>query len=767
MYAEKLFFTVTQDNSVIASLIKGTRVLDNKNVNFRNKMNLIINKFEKCDFSMKNVYQLITGNIDYDSFSVYCIPNLNREFITSSFNAMPITLTCKNKELQKTLKESKPLNIKIANAVANAMKDWAIEHGVTHYTHWFQPMTGVTAEKHDSFINVKKNGKMILEFSGKELIKGEPDASSFPNGGLRATFEARGYTAWDPTSPAFIKDGTLYIPTAFCSYSGEALDKKTPLLRSMETLNTEAVKMLKLLGNETVTSISTTIGPEQEYFLVDKDLYKKRKDLVFCGRTLFGAPAPKGQEMEDHYFGSLKPKVAAYMHDLDVELWKLGIPAKTKHNEVAPAQHELAPIFDTANVAVDHNQLTMEIMKKVADKHGLVCLLHEKPFEGINGSGKHNNWSLITNDGVNLLNPGSTPAQNIQFLVFLMAVIKAVDEYADLMRVSATSAGNDHRLGGNEAPPAIVSIFLGDELTAVLESIENDTFFGKQKKVQLDIGAHVLPHFVKDTTDRNRTSPFAFTGNKFEFRMLGSAASVANPNVVLNTAVAEALSQFYTELEGTKPEDMEQAVHELIKRAIRKHKKVIFNGNGYTDEWVAEAEKRGLYNLPSTPDCLPQLLADKNVELFTKHHVFTKEELASRYEIKLENYVKTIGIEARTLAEMITKDFLPAVSTYAAEVSKNAAAKKSFMAAADTTSEEALVEKLSTAYTALTAEVTELKTLIDTSFALEDTQKCAEAFHDQVLAKMEDIRTIASDIEALIPDSILSYPTYDQLLFSL
>ena len=671
------------------------------------------------------------------------------------------------KALRKTIENGTHLELDVANSVAVAMKEWAVENGATHYTHWFQPMTGFTAEKHDSFITPVGDGEVIMDFSGKELVKGEPDASSFPSGGLRATFEARGYTAWDPTSPAFIKDGTLYIPTAFCSYSGEALDKKTPLLRSMETLNTEAVKMLKLLGNETVTSISTTIGPEQEYFLVDKDLYKKRKDLVFCGRTLFGAPAPKGQEMEDHYFGSLKPKVAAYMHDLDVELWKLGIPAKTKHNEVAPAQHELAPIFDTANVAVDHNQLTMEIMKKVADKHGLVCLLHEKPFEGINGSGKHNNWSLITNDGVNLLNPGSTPAQNIQFLVFLMAVIKAVDEYADLMRVSATSAGNDHRLGGNEAPPAIVSIFLGDELTAVLESIENDTFFGKQKKVQLDIGAHVLPHFVKDTTDRNRTSPFAFTGNKFEFRMLGSAASVANPNVVLNTAVAEALAQFYTELEGTKPEDMEQAVHELIKRAIRKHKKVIFNGNGYTDEWVAEAEKRGLYNLPSTPDCLPQLLADKNVELFTKHHVFTKEELTSRYEIKLENYVKTIGIEARTLAEMITKDFLPAVSTYAAEVSKNATAKKSFMAAADTASEEALVEKLSTAYTALTAEVTELKTLIDTSFALEDTQKCAEAFHDQVLAKMADIRTIASDIEALIPDSILSYPTYDQLLFSL
>ncbi len=671
------------------------------------------------------------------------------------------------KALRKTIENGTHLELDVANSVAVAMKEWAVENGATHYTHWFQPMTGFTAEKHDSFITPVGDGEVIMDFSGKELVKGEPDASSFPSGGLRATFEARGYTAWDPTSPAFIKDGTLYIPTAFCSYSGEALDKKTPLLRSMEALNTEAVKMLKLLGNETVTSVSTTIGPEQEYFLVDKDLYKKRKDLVFCGRTLFGAPAPKGQEMEDHYFGSLKPKVAAYMHDLDVELWKLGIPAKTKHNEVAPAQHELAPIFDTANVAVDHNQLTMEIMKKVADKHGLVCLLHEKPFEGINGSGKHNNWSLVTSDGDNLLNPGSTPAQNIQFLVFLMAVIKAVDEYADLMRVSATSAGNDHRLGGNEAPPAIVSIFLGDELTAVLESIENDTFFGKQKKVQLDIGAHVLPHFVKDTTDRNRTSPFAFTGNKFEFRMLGSAASVANPNVVLNTAVAEALAQFYTELEGTKPEDMEQAVHELIKRAIRKHKKVIFNGNGYTDEWVTEAEKRGLYNLPSTPDCLPQLLADKNVELFTKHHVFTKEELASRYEIKLENYVKTIGIEARTLAEMITKDFLPAVSTYAAEVSKNAAAKKSFMAAADTASEEALVEKLSTAYTALTADVAELKTLIDTSFALEDTQKCAEAFHDQVLAKMEEIRTVASDIEALIPDSVLSYPTYDQLLFSL
>ncbi|MBN2948431.1 MAG: glutamine synthetase III [Blautia sp.] len=671
------------------------------------------------------------------------------------------------KALKKTIENGTHLELDVANSVAVAMKEWATENGATHYTHWFQPMTNVTAEKHDSFISPTGDGQVIMDFSGKELVKGEPDASSFPSGGLRATFEARGYTAWDPTSPAFIKDKTLYIPTAFCSYSGEALDKKTPLLRSMDVLNKEAVRILHILGNKEVRHIDTTVGPEQEYFLVDKDLYKKRKDLIFCGRTLLGASAPKGQEMEDHYFGALKPRVAAYMHDLDEELWKLGIPAKTKHNEVAPAQHELAPVFDTTNVAVDHNQLTMEIMKKVADKHNMVCLLHEKPFEGINGSGKHNNWSMSTDTGVNLLDPGKTPAENTQFLVFLVAVIKAVDDYADLLRVSVASAGNDHRLGANEAPPAIVSIFLGDELTDVLKSIENDTFFSNKHAIQMDIGAKVLPHFIKDTTDRNRTSPFAFTGNKFEFRMLGSAASVANPNVVLNTAVAEALAQFYTELEGTKPEDMEQAVHELIKRAIRKHKKVIFNGNGYTDEWVAEAEKRGLYNLPSTPDCLPQLLADKNVELFTKHHVFTKEELASRYEIKLENYVKTIGIEARTLAEMITKDFLPAVSTYAAEVSKNAAAKKSFMAAADTASEEALVEKLSTAYTALTAEVTELKTLIDTSFALEDTQKCAEAFHDQVLAKMEDIRTIASDIEALIPDSILSYPTYDQLLFSL
>lgn len=671
------------------------------------------------------------------------------------------------KALRKTIENGTHLELDVANSVAVAMKEWAVENGATHFTHWFQPMTGFTAEKHDSFITPVGDGEVIMDFSGKELVKGEPDASSFPSGGLRATFEARGYTAWDPTSPAFIKDKTLYIPTAFCSYGGQALDKKTPLLRSMEALSDQAVKMLQLLGNKSVTRVSTTVGPEQEYFLVDKELYKKRKDLIFCGRTLFGAAAPKGQEMEDHYFGSIKTKVAAYMHDLDEELWKLGIPAKTKHNEVAPAQHELAPIFDTANVAVDHNQLTMEIMKKVADKHGLVCLLHEKPFEGINGSGKHNNWSMTTNDGVNLLDPGTTPAENIQFLVFLMAVIKAVDEYADLMRVSATSAGNDHRLGGNEAPPAIVSIFLGDELTAVLESIENDTYFGKQEKIQLETGAHVLPHFFKDNTDRNRTSPFAFTGNKFEFRMLGSAASVSNPNTVLNTAVAEALEQFYKELEGTKPEDMESAVHELVKRAIKKHKKVIFNGNGYTDEWVAEATARGLYNLPSTPDCLPQFVADKNVELFTKHNIFTKEEIFSRYEILLENYVKTIGIEARTLEEMLTKDFLPAVSTYTGEVAANAASKKTFMPTISTATEEALVTSLSNAYTAITNGIAELKSLTASADSLDGMQSIADSYHKDVLAKMEELRLIANEAEALIPDSKLPYPTYDQLLFSL
>ncbi len=670
------------------------------------------------------------------------------------------------KALRKTIENGTHLELDVANSVAVAMKEWAVENGATHFTHWFQPMTGFTAEKHDSFIIPVGEGEVIMDFSGKELVKGEPDASSFPSGGLRATFEARGYTAWDPTSPAFIKDGTLYIPTAFCSYGGQALDKKTPMLRSMEALNNSAVKMLKLLGNETVTRVSTTIGPEQEYFLVDKAMFKMRKDLVFCGRTLFGAPSPKGQEMEDHYFGALKPRVTEYMHDLDIELWKLGIPAKTKHNEVAPAQHELAPVFDTANVAVDHNQLTMEIMKKVAEKHNMVCLLHEKPFVGINGSGKHNNWSMITSDGVNLLDPGSTPAQNIQFLVFLMAVIKAVDDYADLMRVAASGAGNDHRLGANEAPPAIVSIFLGDELTKVLESIENDTYFGKQEKVQMDIGAHVLPHFFKDNTDRNRTSPFAFTGNKFEFRMLGSSASVSDPNVVLNTAVAEALDQFYHELEGTKPEEMEHAVHELIKRAIKKHKKVVFNGNGYTDEWIKEAtEVRGLYNFVSTPACLPQLIAEKNVTLFTKHQVFSEEELTSRYEIKLENYIKTLAIEARTMEEMLTKDLLPSISKYTGAIASNASAKKAFMSGISTAAEEALVQQLTTAYNDLTDGVAELKELMKKADAVGDMQKTAEAYHDEVLAKMNELAAIANTAEALIPDEYLPYPTYDHLLF--
>ena len=670
------------------------------------------------------------------------------------------------KALKKTIENGTHLELEVANSVAVAMKEWAVENGATHFTHWFQPMTGFTAEKHDSFISPTSNGEVIMDFSGKELVKGEPDASSFPSGGLRATFEARGYTAWDPTSPAFIKDGTLYIPTAFCSYGGEALDKKTPLLRSMEALSNEAVKILHILGNTAVTHVSTTIGPEQEYFLVDKDLYKQRRDLVLCGRTLMGASAPRGQEMEDHYFGALKPRVAAYMHDLDEELWKLGIPAKTKHNEVAPSQHELAPIFDTANVAVDHNQLTMEIMKKVADKHGLACLLHEKPFEGINGSGKHNNWSISTNTGENLLDPGKTPDQNIQFLVFLMAVIKAVDEYADLMRVSAASAGNDHRLGGNEAPPAIVSIFLGDELTAVLKSIEEDTYFDEHQSVQLETGAHVLPHFMKDNTDRNRTSPFAFTGNKFEFRMLGSSASVATPNIILNTAVAEALSQFSKELEGTAPEDMEHAVHELIKRAIKKHKKVIFNGNGYTEEWVEEAKKRGLYNLESTPDCLPQFISDKNVELFTKHHIFTKEEIFSRYEILLENYVKTIGIEAKTMKEMLTKDFLPAVSSYAASVSDNALAMKALAPSVPTASAESLVSSLGDAYEKISSALSALDEEIQEIDKKGSMQESVDYCHKTVLATMDELRAAADEAEAKIPDEELPYPTYDALLFS-
>ena len=638
------------------------------------------------------------------------------------------------KALKKTIENGTHLELDVANSVAVAMKEWATENGATHYTHWFQPMTNVTAEKHDSFISPTGDGQVIMDFSGKELVKGEPDASSFPSGGLRATFEARGYTAWDPTSPAFIKDKTLYIPTAFCSYSGEALDKKTPLLRSMDVLNKEAVRILHILGNKDVRHIDTTVGPEQEYFLVDKDLYKKRKDLIFCGRTLLGASAPKGQEMEDHYFGALKPRVAAYMHDLDEELWKLGIPAKTKHNEVAPAQHELAPVFDTTNVAVDHNQLTMEIMKKVADKHNMVCLLHEKPFEGINGSGKHNNWSMSTDTGVNLLDPGKTPAENTQFLVFLVAVIKAVDDYADLLRVSVASAGNDHRLGANEAPPAIVSIFLGDELTDILKSIENDTFFNNKHAVQMDIGAKVLPHFTKDTTDRNRTSPFAFTGNKFEFRMLGSAASVANPNIVLNTAVAEVLAEFSATLKDVPEDEMESAVHALLKKTIEEHKRIIFNGNGYTDEWVEEAEKRGLYNLKTTPDALPHFIDEKNIELFTKHGIFTKEELFSRYEIWLENYYKTINIESNTLAEIIQKQVIPSVFTYVEKLADTAAVKKSVVADVSVASEAALISKLSTLADTMTKVLSTFGFENGSFGMVEDTENCLMAILGSALA---------------------------------
>lgn len=673
------------------------------------------------------------------------------------------------KALRKTINDNLPLETDVANAVAVAMKEWAVENGATHYTHWFQPMTGFTAEKHDSFIAPVGGGEVIMEFSGKELVRGEPDASSFPSGGLRATFEARGYTAWDPTSPAFLKDGTLYIPTAFCSYSGEALDKKTPLLRSMETLSREAVRVLRLLGGTDVTSVSTTIGTEQEYFLVDKALYERRRDLMFTGRTLLGAPAPKGQELEDHYFGSLRPRVAAFMHELDEELWKLGVPAKTKHNEVAPAQHELAPVYDTANIAVDHNQLTMEMMREIADRHGLACLLHEKPFEGINGSGKHNNWSMITNTGVNLLNPGRTPAENTQFLVFLMAVIKAVDEYADLLRVSVATAGNDHRLGANEAPPAIVSIFLGDELTAVLDAIERDELLGKTQKVAMETGAAVLPRFFKDSTDRNRTSPFAFTGNKFEFRMLGSALSVSGPNIVLNTAVAQALREFYDELKDAAPDGMDAAVHALVKRAIQKHKRVIFNGNGYTDEWVAEAERRGLYNLRSTPDALPCFVAEKNLRLFTRHGIFTEEEMRSRYRILLEGYAKTLHVEAKTLGVMVRQEFLPALMDYLDRTTASVGATLALNGSAAHARRAALAEKLALYYEAVDAaeETLERDLAGAEELAREgDALETARYYQRTVLADMERVRRAADEAEGLLPRGALPYPAYDALLFS-
>ena len=665
------------------------------------------------------------------------------------------------KALRKTIENNTHLELDVANSVAVAMKEWAVEHGATHYTHWFQPMTGFTAEKHDSFISPVGDGQIIMDFSGKELVKGEPDASSFPSGGLRATFEARGYTAWDPTSPAFIKDGTLYIPTAFCSYSGEALDKKTPLLRSMETLNTEAVRILQLLGNKDVTSVSTTIGPEQEYFLVDKALYEQRKDLIFTGRTLFGAMSPKGQEMEDHYFGALKPRVSAYMHDLDEELWKLGIPAKTKHNEVAPAQHELAPIFDTANVAVDHNQLTMEVMKKVADKHGLVCLLHEKPFDGINGSGKHNNWSMITNTGVNLLEPGRTPAENAQFLIFLTAVIKAVDEYADVLRISVASAGNDHRLGANEAPPAVVSVFLGDELTEVLKSIENDEYFAGSRAVQMDIGAKVLPHFVKDNTDRNRTSPFAFTGNKFEFRMLGSSMSIAGVNFILNTMVADVLNQFADELE--KADDFDAAVNELIKKTVTEHQRVIFNGDGYSDEWVAEAEKRGLPNVKSFVEAIPYLVTDKTISMFERQGVMTKTELESRAEINYETYSKTINIEAKTMIDMAGKQIIPSVISYTTELANSVLTVKE--AGADASVQADLLAEVSGYLKDMKAAYTKLIDVTAKAADVTDITEQAKYFRDEVKTTMDELRAPADKLEMIVDKEFWPFPSYGDLLF--
>ncbi len=668
------------------------------------------------------------------------------------------------KAMRKTMQDGKKLDISVANVVANAMKDWAIEKGATHFTHWFQPMTGITAEKHDSFISPAPDGKVIMEFSGKELVKGEPDASSFPSGGLRATFEARGYTAWDPTSYAFIKEGILCIPTAFCSYGGEALDKKTPLLRSMEAINRQALRVLKFFGNEDVTSVKTTVGPEQEYFLIDKDVCEKRKDLIYTGRTLYGAKPPKGQELEDHYFGTIKPRVLAYMKDLNDELWKLGILAKTEHNEVAPAQHELAPIFTTTNIATDHNQLTMEIMQKVAKKHGMVCLLHEKPFAGVNGSGKHNNWSISTNTGINLLEPGETPYENAQFLLFLCAVIKAVDEYQDLLRISVASAGNDHRLGANEAPPAVVSMFLGDELSEILKAIEEDAPYGAKAAEQMKIGVHVLPRFPKDTTDRNRTSPFAFTGNKFEFRMLGSTLSISGPNIVLNTAVAEALRQYADRLE--QADDFESALHALIKEEIKAHKRIIFNGNGYDDEWIREAEKRGLLNLKTTPDCLPYFLKEKNVKLFTEHKVFSEAEIRSRYEILMENYCKVLHIEAATMLEMAKRDILPAVSAYSEELARTAKTKKSVLPGADCTYEEKSLEKLSALSGAMFVKTDALEDALAKAGGLEDVTEEAMYYKDSVIPAMAALRADADALETITAKKYWPYPSYGDLLFS-
>ena len=666
------------------------------------------------------------------------------------------------KALKKAIVEGESLSLNVANVVANAMKDWATEKGVTHFTHWFQPMTGITAEKHDSFISPTEDGHVIMEFSGKELIKGEPDASSFPSGGLRATFEARGYTAWDPTSYAFIKDNTLCIPTIFCSYGGEALDKKTPLMRSQEAVNRHAMRILKLFGTP-AKEVITTVGPEQEYFLIDRDLYNQRKDLIFCGRTLFGAKAPKGQELEDHYFGAIKPKVAAFMQDLDEELWKLGILAKTKHNEVAPCQHELAPIFGTTNTATDHNQLTMEIMQKVAIRHNLACLLHEKPFAGVNGSGKHNNWSIATDTGINLLEPGNSPHENAQFLLFLCAVIKAVDDYQDLLRLSVATAGNDHRLGANEAPPAIVSMFLGDELTEVLKAIESDSDYDQKPKLEMEIGVHVLPRFAKDTTDRNRTSPFAFTGNKFEFRMLGSTLSIAGPNIVLNTIIAEELAQFADILE--QEADFRTALTNLIKKTVKEHKRIIFNGNNYSDEWVEEAEKRGLLNLKSTPEALPHFIAPKNIELFTSHHIFTEAELRSRCEILVENYCKILNIEALTTLEMARRDILPAVLSYVKELTDTALAKKSLCESIPNGLEKSLITELSQGADQLLAKTEELEKALAKAEEYTDVTAQAKYFRETVLAAMNSLREIADNLETKTAAKYWPFPTYADILF--
>lgn len=667
------------------------------------------------------------------------------------------------KALKKTIEGGEPLDINVANIVANAMKDWAVEQGATHYTHWFQPMTGITAEKHDSFISPTDDGRVIMEFSGKELIKGEPDASSFPSGGLRATFEARGYTAWDPTSYAFIKDGTLCIPTAFCSYTGESLDKKTPLLRSMERIHTQALRILRLFGDTQTTRVFTTVGPEQEYFLIDKELYEQRKDLIYTGRTLFGAMAPKGQELEDHYFGAIKPRVSAFMKDLDKELWKLGVYAKTKHNEVAPAQHELAPVFTTTNLATDHNQLTMEIMKKVALKHDMVCLLHEKPFAGVNGSGKHNNWSLSTNTGKNLLDPGKTPAENTQFLLFLAAIIKGVDEYQDLLRISVASAGNDHRLGANEAPPAIISIFLGEELSGVLDAIESGVAYAGHGLSKMEMGTAVLPNFSKDTTDRNRTSPFAFTGNKFEFRMLGSSLNIACPNIMLNTIVAEELSGFADILE--QADDFETSAMELIKATMKAHKRIIFNGNNYADEWVEEAKKRGLLNLRTMPQALPYYISSKNVALFTKHKIFTETEMHSRYEIQLENYAKLLHIEALTMLDMAKKDIIPAVTAYTRELADTALSKKALCTDIPCEVECALAKKLSDLTVSFMEEAGKLEALLKEACAISELQKQADFYGDQVLPAMELLRAAGDQLEMETGTTYWPYPSYGQLLF--